>query len=138
MTPRHRRKRRGVSLIETVAGMAIAIPVVLFIVDAVAMVIAQIAHDHLAKDCARAAAEEANATDMTNAINNTISRFNNPMLVVDSNTFNVVNDASGTAETVRVQTVSTFTLPVPIPFLGMDKQTFKAEATEPVVGVASK
>ncbi len=136
MTSRHRRKR-GVSLIETVAGMAIAIPVVLFIVDAVAMVIAQIAHDHLAKDCARAASEEKPA-DMGLAINNVISRFSNPMLVVDSNTFNVVNDGSGNPEIVRVQTRSTFTLPVPVPFLGMDKQTFVAEATEPIVSVPSK
>ncbi|MBX9669102.1 MAG: hypothetical protein K2X93_15865 [Candidatus Obscuribacterales bacterium] len=135
MTSRHRRKR-GVSLIETVAGMAIAIPVVLFIVDAVAMVIAQIAHDHLAKDCARAASEEEPA-NMGLAINNVISRFNNPMLVVDSNTFNVVYDGT-TAEIVRVQTTSTFTLPVPVPFLGMDKQTFVAEATEPIVSVPSK
>ncbi len=136
MTPRHRRKR-GVSLIETVAGIAIAIPVVLFIVDAVAMVIAQMAHDHLAKDCARAASEEP-VLSMGGAITSVISRFNNPMLVVDSHTFTVVNDAGGNPETVRVQTTSTFTLPVPVPFLGMDKQTFVAEATEPIVSVPAK
>lgn len=135
---RNRRNRRntiGGALIETVVGLFIMIPVVLFLVDVVAMVLAQMSHDALAKDCARAAAEvdEARTPGKTQTdINGVIARFQNPLLHVDSNSWS--NPSPGV---VRVETRSTFTFPVYIPFVGASSQQFVAEASEPLVGVLS-
>ncbi|MBX3076321.1 hypothetical protein KF913_20585 [Candidatus Obscuribacterales bacterium] len=135
---RNRRNRRntiGGALIETVVGLFILIPVVLFLVDVVAMVLAQMSHDALAKDCARAAAEvdETRFPGKTQTdINGVIARFNNPLLHVDSNSWS--NPSPGV---VRVETRSTFTFPVYIPFVGAASQQFVAEASEPLVGVLS-
>ena len=133
MLIRKRRKKTGGAIVETVAGLFVLIPVVLFLVDVVAMVLAQMAHDALAKDCARAAAEETNAGAATTAVGNVISSFSSPVLQIQAGP---VVDYNGTIpETVRVQTTAIFTFPVPIPFWQNSNQTFVAEAREPIVGV---
>jgi len=132
---RKRRKTTGGALIETIVGLFVVIPVVLFLVDVVAMVLAQMSHDALAKDCARAAAEvdEARQPGKTQQdIDGVIARFNNPLLIVNSNSWS--NPSPGV---VRVETHSTFTFPVYIPFVGASSQQFVAEASEPIVGVLS-
>lgn len=133
---RRRRDTTGGALIETVVGLFVIIPVVLFLVDVVAMVLAQMAHDALAKDCARAAAEvdEIRYPGKTQTdIDGVIARFSNPMLTVNSNSWS--NPSPGV---VRVETRSTFTFPVAIPFMGNTQQQFVAEASEPLVGVPSQ
>lgn len=133
MLLRKRRKKTGGAIVETVAGLFVMIPVVLFLVDVVAMVLAQMAHDALAKDCARAAAEEKNAGAATAAVNTVIGNFSSPVLKVNPGP--VVDFDGTTPGTVRVQTTSVFTFPVPIPFMGSSNQTFVAEAREPIVGI---
>jgi TadE-like protein. len=125
------RKRRGGAIVETVAGLFVFIPVVLFIVDVVAMVLAQMAHDALAKDAARAAADTTDVGQATSAMNTVRGNFNSPVMVVNSMTL----DAANWPNSVRVESISTFTFPVSIPFLGVASQRFVAEAVEPVVGV---
>ncbi|SRR5579883_73693 len=133
MLIRRRRKKAGGAIVEVIAGLFVLIPVVLFIVDIVAMVLAQMAHDALAKDCARAAAEETNAGNATAAVNQVISGFSSPVMVIQPGP---VVDYNGTIpETVRVQTTAIFTFPVQVPFCGNLQQTFVAEAREPIVGV---
>lgn len=131
-----RRNKKGGAIVETVAGLFVIIPTVLFLVDVVAMVLAQMAHDALAKDCARAAAEvdETVYPGRTQAsIDGVIARFNNPVLVVNSNSW-----SNPTQDVIRVETRSTFTFPVPIPFWGNSSQQFVAEASEPIVGKPSQ
>lgn len=132
MLYRTRRSKTGGALVETVAGLFVLIPVVLFLIDVVAMVLAQMAHDALAKDCARAAAEEKNGGAAATAVNGVIAGFSCPTLVVNPPPIVDFNTGTGT---VRVQTNSTFTFPVPIPFWGDSNQQFVAEAQEPIVGI---
>ncbi len=142
------RNTTGGALIETIVGLFVLIPVVLFIIDVVALVLAQMAHDALAKDCARAAAEvraerpansmlpeTVNPTKVQAAIDNVIARFNSPVLVVNSNSW---QNPNGDLGLVRVETISTFTFPVPIPFAGNASQQFVAEAIEPTVGLSER
>lgn len=126
-----RRKSRGGAIVETVAGLFVFIPVVLFIVDVVAMVLAQMAHDALAKDAARAAADTPDVGSATTAMNTVRGNFNSPVLVVNTMTL----DTGNWPNSVRVESISTFTFPVAIPFIGVASQQFVAEAVEPVVGV---
>ena len=123
-----RRGVRGGALIETVAGLAIFIPIVLFLVDVVAMVLAQTANDALAKSCARAAAGKADQAAGQTAVDDIRSHYTSTMLQVNSATITEFNDV------VRVETKALFTFPVPVPLFGISSQNFTAEAVEPVVG----
>ncbi|MDZ4832170.1 MAG: hypothetical protein SGJ27_00060 [Candidatus Melainabacteria bacterium] len=147
-TRNSKRNITGGALIETIVGLFVLIPVVLFMVDVVALVLAQMAHDALVKDCARAAAEvraERPATPSSPeivdgnkveaSILGVLSRFNNPVLVVNSHSW---SNPGGDLGLVRVETRSTFTFPVAIPFAGNSSQVFVAEAIEPVVGLSER
>lgn len=124
------RKTRGGAIIETVAGLFVMVPIILFMIDGIAMVLAQTANDALAKKCARAAASEPDQPKATAAVNNVISGFSSPVLT--NVTANIMSfDA---ASTVRVQTQVTFVFPVQVPIVGATSQIFVADATEPVVG----
>ncbi|MBK9142935.1 MAG: hypothetical protein IPM23_10600 [Candidatus Melainabacteria bacterium] len=128
---RRNRKKKGGALVETVTGLFILVPIVLFLVDVVAMVMAQTANDALAKDCARAAASAPDAAQASAAVAGIVASFNSPVLSNVSATITNYN----TGSTVTVQTQVTFTFPVQVPFVGVSSQDFAATATEPVVGV---
>lgn len=156
MRSKSKRKTTGGALIETVAGLFILIPVVLFLIDVVSLVLAQTAHDKLAKDCARAAAEVrarrptapnqpevVDPADVNAAIDQIITRFNNPVLVVNSRTWqnppmNPPTNMTPDLGLIRVELNSTFTFPVAIPFAGNTSQVFVAEAVEPTVGLSER
>jgi len=131
---RKRRKKNGGAIVETVAGLFVVIPVVLFLIDVVSMVLAQMANDALAKDCARAAAEENNAGSASADVNTVISHFSSPVLTNVSAPTVTFDTGAGT---VYVKTQATFTFPVPIPFWGQNQQVFVAEAQEPIIGILS-
>ncbi len=126
-----RRKTRGGAIVETVAGLFVLVPIVLFLIDGIAMVLAQTANDALAKKCARAAASEPDQAKADAAITAVISGFSSP--VITNVTANRVG-AFDPAGTVTVQTQVTFVFPVQVPFVGVTQQDFVADATEPVVG----
>ncbi|HMO20116.1 MAG TPA: hypothetical protein PKC98_04010 [Candidatus Melainabacteria bacterium] len=124
------RKTRGGAIIETVAGLFVMVPIILFMIDGIAMVLAQTANDALAKKCARAAASEPDQPKAAAAVSNVISGFSSPVLT--NVTANITSfDA---ASTVRVQTQVTFVFPVQVPIVGATSQIFVADATQPVVG----
>lgn len=56
----HWRKNGGQSIIETVVGIIVLIPIVLFLFDVAVLVLSNSANDNLAKSCARAAASATN------------------------------------------------------------------------------
>jgi len=126
------KRKRGQALIETIVGLFIFVPVVLFLIDVIALVMAQTANDALAKDCARAAAEEVDQAQAQTACNQVKVNFSSPVLRI-----NTVNVTAYSDETVTVVTNATFTFPVAIPMFGVSTQEFGATATEPVVGKLS-
>ena len=133
---RVRRKTKGAALTETMAGIIFIIPVVLFIIDVIAMVLCQAQHDAMVKDCARAAAEEASMTAGQTAATNVATRWNTAgaHYLFRVNSCNTTYPNGPASQTLRVQTNITFIFPVPIPLMGLSQQDFVAEATEPIIG----
>ena len=130
-----RRKTRGGAIVETVAGLFVLVPIVLFLVDGIAMVLAQTANDALAKKCARAAASEKDMGAASSAVSSVISGFSNPVITnVNANVTNFDDPTTNVNATCTVQTQITFVFPVQVPFVGVTSQIFVADATEPVVG----
>jgi ammonia channel protein AmtB len=58
-------RQAGQSLVETLVGIIFLIPLVLFMIDVGVLVLGNIANDHLAKQCARAAASAVPAGSQT-------------------------------------------------------------------------
>jgi hypothetical protein len=134
-------RSRGSSLIETVVGLTVIIPILLVLVDCAAVVIAQTSNDALCKHAARAAAECATYADVgttiggNTAAKNVIQQYNsgNPSLTTNAQcTVTPLPDAA-TWQNVRVNTTLTAVLPVPVPFTNMTNFTFQAQSQEPVV-----
>lgn len=130
------RKQKGSSIVETAAGLILLIPIVLFLVDVAAMVVAQTENDKLAKACARAAAEyPANDPQAVTAAQNVYNNQKNSNLLQTA----AFGAASGSPTylapgMVTCKTTITCTLPVPVPLLGNSSVAFNAVATEPIVG----
>src|ERR1700684_3663272 len=77
------RKKRGSGIIETAAGLILVIPVLFVLIDIAALIVAQTANDQLAKECARAAAEQPVGMGQANA-NTAYANFANSGLVTKS------------------------------------------------------
>jgi Flp pilus assembly protein TadG len=119
----------GSSMIESVVGLTLLIPMSLLFVDLAALVLAQTANDALAKEAARTAAQQNTNALATSAAQTVINNFAASKLMnVTGYTTNYTNDS------VTVQTNITCTLPIPLPFVGIKTQNFVAQSTEPVVG----
>jgi len=139
------RNRKGSSIVETAAGLILLIPIVLFLVDVAAVVVAQTENDKLAKACARAAAEfpsgDAKAKQAAKDVYDN-QRKSNLLTVVPIGTPVGASpqlpsgepDYSGAAGMVTCRTEIVCTLPVPVPFIGKSAVNFDAQATEPIVG----
>jgi Flp pilus assembly protein TadG len=120
---------RGSSIVESLAGLLLLIPMALLFVDLAALVLAQTANDALAKQAARSAAQTTNLTDATAAVTVVIQNFRQSKLMTVTST-----SIPTFADSVTVKTFITCTLPIPLPFVGITYQNFVASATEPVVG----
>lgn len=125
------RGRRGTSIVETAAGLFIIIPIVLFLFDVAAAVLAQTANDAMCKSAARAAAETDDEPKAQAAAQNAVDQFPAAGYIKSKRLAkNVIWD--GTRVTVVTEIVCQF--PVPIPFGGPDRMNFLTDMTEPVVG----
>jgi Flp pilus assembly protein TadG len=128
------RKKRGSGIIETAAGLILVIPVLFILIDVAALIVAQTANDQLAKQCARAAAEQPVGQGQGNA-NTAYADFANSGLVQKDPGGPVVTYGGVSPnDTVTATTTITVKLPVPVPLGGPATQKFVAFATEPVVG----
>lgn len=126
------RRKRGTSIVETAAGLFIIIPIVLFLFDVAAAVLAQTANDSMCKSAARAAAETDTAGKAQAAAQTAVDRFPAAGYITSKRLFRPVQYNAGTSVTVVTEIVCKF--PVPIPFGGPDRMNFVTDMTEPVVG----
>lgn len=131
MMGRSRRRTRGTSIVETAAGLFILIPVVLFLVDVAAAVLAQTANDSMCKHAARAAAEQVNQGQAQAAAQRVVDDFPSSTIISAKQLINV-NYVSNVRVTVVTQITCTF--PVPIPLGGPASWDFQTDVTEPIVG----
>lgn len=153
------RKRSGQSIIETVVGIIIIIPIVVLLLDVALLVLANSANDNLAKSCARAAASATNGAGTGNgnqalqAAQNIANNFQQSLIIqrVGGNFvtgFCWNPDAPGFAKVNsgnlqgpdpapgQVAVLTTMRVSVPIPLPGTPNQwNFRARAVEPIVSL---
>lgn len=132
------RRKRGTSIAETAAGLFIIIPIVLFLFDVAAAVLAQTANDSMCKSAARAAAETDSQGKAQAAAQTAIDNFPAAGYIKSKRLFQPVvwtyNPAPNAQSYVHVQTEIVCQFPVPIPFGGPSKMNFVTDMTEPLVG----
>ncbi len=126
---RKHRSKTGQSLIETLLGMVIIIPLGLASVDITAMVVANHLNEHLADRAARAAANQVDAAQAQTTAQKIIDSYviTSPINEVDLN--NVVYD-------LNIEQVTVFTsvsVNLPIPFGTTNQVVLHASSTEPIV-----
>lgn len=131
MRRRHLRRKTGTSIVETAVGLFVLIPVVLFLVDVAAAVLAQTANDAMCKHAARAAAEQTNAGQASSAAQAVVDAFPTSAIISAKQ---LINCDYVTNTRVTVITQITCTFPVPIPLGGPSTMNFRTDVTEPVVG----
>jgi Flp pilus assembly protein TadG len=130
-----KRNGQGQSIIETVVGGVILVPIVLAIIDLAVVVLGGEICNDLAKQAARAAANSSNQATATAAVVDVQNHF------VSSNTYNglslTLSRYDGTPDGLAsVQGGVTITLPVPVPFLQIGPNMgVKSQATEAIVGI---
>jgi len=120
--------------VETAAGLIFIIPVLFILIDIAALVMSQTANDSLAKQCARAAADQPSGSptspQQTQAAQNAYNKYQDNSMVKKVN-LTVLDNGDGT---ITARTWILCTLPIPVPFGGPATQQFEAFSTEPVVG----
>ncbi len=132
------RKKRGTSIVETAAGLFIIIPIVLFLFDVAAAVLAQTANDSMCKSAARAAAETIDSGKAQAAAQSAIDSFPAAGYITSKRLFKpvvyVYNPSPAAQSYVHVVTEIVCRFPVPIPFGGPSSMNFVTDMTEPLVG----
>ena len=124
-----RRSSRGQSLIETLVGMVIIIPIGLASVDVTAMVIANHLNEHLADRAARAAANQIDAEQAKAMAQKIIDTYliTSPINEVDLD--HITYDLN--AEQVTV--ITSVSVNLPIPFGATNRVVLRSSSTQPIV-----
>jgi hypothetical protein len=143
------RQQKGSSIVETLAGSFIIIPIILFFLDVTGCVLSQMANDHMCKDIARQIAEmtppvgtpfsdgvmQPLATTKAQAVYNQYVDSGS-MLITDSGTapsviYDATNGSGVHSGVVSVQTTVKCNFLVPL--AGFSSVNFTSAASEPIV-----
>ena len=127
---RKNRRERGVSLVETMAGFIILIPIGLAAIDVVTLVSTAQTNEQWANNAARSASRQSEPYGATLAAQKTVEKFVLTGPILSLSVVDVEFDL-GTGK-VTVATEMQVKVPVPIPFLE-DTMTFRADAIQPIV-----
>jgi hypothetical protein len=124
-------RRATGSLIETLAGFAIIIPLGLFAVDLTTVVSASQLNERLAEDAARAAGNMGDQFNAQAAAEAAISSYQvvSPIAGVE------VTSVGFDVTTSQVQVVTHMTVNLPVPVGTIDKVTLNADAVQPIVSI---
>ena len=126
------RKRKGAALIETAAAAIFLIPIVLGLLDAVSMVICSITNDEIAKNAARAAANQPDESSAFTAAQNAINSVKHSPIIANV-TLKDFSYSSSDQSSVMVQSQIECNLPVKI--AGMQNVNFVAQSVQPIVAL---
>jgi hypothetical protein len=129
------RNSKGQVFVEVLCGMFILIPIALLALDLIVLILGNSANDSLAKNCARAAANQQTAEKAQDAAQQVVKDFPFSPLIekVELDTSKLKFDSK---ENVTTETVLTVRIPITLPGT-KQKIAFRARATEPVVGVSA-
>lgn len=123
------RNHKGQALIEMAVASIFAVPVVLGLLDATTMVICNSVNDAVAKNAARAAANQPDQTNAQQAALNVVGNVKKSSIITNVS-LNPIN-YSPKHDAVTVQTKMEVALPVQI--VGMQHLTFVAQSVQPIV-----
>jgi hypothetical protein len=135
MRTRKGRNQKGQVFVEVLCGMFILIPIALFALDLIVLVLGNSANDSLAKNCARAAANEQTSAKAKEAAQQVVSHFPTSPLIEKVELDTSKMDFNSKAN-VTTETIVTVRIPITLPGT-ISKIAFRARATEPVVGVSA-
>lgn len=125
------RKSCGQGLAEAVAAAIILIPLAFCLLDLIVLIVANSTNDTLAKNCARAAANQDSQVKALDAAQKSISSFH-PSTIVSADSLQLSGfNYDSTKGYVTAQT--TMKVHLPMPFPGYSDMTFQALASEPIV-----
>jgi hypothetical protein len=130
-----RRNQKGQVFVEVLCGMFILIPIALCALDLIVLVLGNSANDSLAKNCARAAANEQDLSKAKAAAAQVVSHFPKSPLIEKVELDNAKLDFNSKAN-VTAETIITVRIPITLPGT-VSQVNFRARATEPVVGVSA-
>jgi Flp pilus assembly protein TadG len=125
----NRRNNRGTSLIEMVTGAIFFIPIALAAVDLVSLSLVEQANDHIARDAARAAANQMTEADAKAAAVKSINNFRTNALITK------VELVKFTWKNGAVQLETSIDARVPAPVVGFSGKTLVAQSFQPIVGI---
>lgn len=124
-----RKRSSGSSMVETLAGFVVLIPIALAAVDVVAFVSAVDSNEHLAEAAARGAAKAASQDGAQTIAEDVVKHCTPPWMVqhimIDDVEYNVGKGMVSVATLMQVK------LPVPVP--GYSEVSCRASSIEPIV-----
>lgn len=137
-----RRTAKAQSLVETVAGLVVLVPVVLALLDIGVLVIAGTISNNLAKQAARAAANTTDEKAADLAVQDAAkqfpasSTFTNAKLSIRDYDPQKGSKAYNYMGSVTVDATVTVVLPVPVPMFNVGPSVnISTQSTEPIVAV---
>ncbi len=124
-------RRSNGSLIETLAGFAIIIPIGLLAVDLTTVVSASQLNERLCDDAARAAGNMGNPQDAQAAAQAAIESYQ----VVSPITSVKLSSVEFNVMTAQVQVMTQINVNLPVPIGSLDKVSLNADAVQPIVTI---
>ena len=126
---RSKRTRKGASIIETVVGLCVIVPLILFAADiATVSAIAQ-ANEELAEQLARLCSTVQTQANAQKACQDVLREYQKPAIINELDLASVVFDEG--LQQVTVATVMVIALPVPM--FNQSSYKLTASATQPVI-----
>lgn len=123
----------GQSMVELAAGLLILVPLALFLFDLYVLSLSNQMVDKIAKDCARAAANQPDQASANAAADTAMQSFTKSPYITDMTVEHPVTYNPN--DTVSVTLHMSVHLPVPFPVIDNNPQ-FVARAVEPIVTVS--
>ena len=128
---KNRRNNRGTSLVEMVTGAIFFIPIALVAVDLVSLSMIEQVNDHIARDAARAAANQLSQVDATAAAMKALSNYKTNTLISKVE----LKECTFDPKTGSVQVQTSIEARVPAPVVGFKGKTLVAQSFQPIVGL---
>lgn len=125
-----RRRRSGVSLVETMVGFIIIIPIGLAAIDIVILLSTSQSNEQWAEVASKAASRRGNEQAALKAAQNAVEQCPVDNVVMSVQVADVNFDMA--RGRVTVDTVMEVKLPIPVPFMPPEV-TFRANSTQPIV-----
>jgi hypothetical protein len=128
----NRNNKRGQCLAELLAGGMVLVTISMFGLDVITMAVTSRINNHLAKTAARAAANQENSEQAMKAARVIIDGTRKGGIITSVK----LEEVNFAGKQVSVKTMLSISLPAPFPF--MNQVSFRASATEVVVGVPAE